>query len=284
MKVNAYVLAADPWWLENSIRSYYALVDRIVVSYDSDGLSWTGTVLPVEDCLSRIRSLDTAGKCEFIPGHFARSGHHPLDNDTFQRQCALREASEGADWVIQLDTDEVLMDPDEFSRSLCEAERRAASAMEYPSRWIYNRVGARRFLERSTRWWRVSASYPGPVAIRAGSTLRHCRQSDAPLYRVDFRPHSTDMAHPRDALVHRVVPVSSGILHYSWVRDDEFMRRKAGWSGHSDTYSDPEALRQWRFRGRHPLRAAACSPLRGRGDGLRIFTLPPEYSSWPPSP
>ncbi len=42
MRLNAYVLAADPAWIEESVASYYDLVQRILVSFDDSGTSWTG--------------------------------------------------------------------------------------------------------------------------------------------------------------------------------------------------------------------------------------------------
>ena len=39
MRVNAYVLAADPAWLTSSVWSYYNLGDQIVVSFDESNTS-----------------------------------------------------------------------------------------------------------------------------------------------------------------------------------------------------------------------------------------------------
>ncbi len=114
MRLHAYVLAADPAWLVQSVRSYYDLVDRIVVSYDQDATSWTGTPLEVEHCLRLLKTADPDGKIVHSPGHYARPEHKPMDNETYQRQRALDEASEGADWVLQLDTDEVFGAPATF--------------------------------------------------------------------------------------------------------------------------------------------------------------------------
>ena len=60
MKLAAYILAADPAWIDWSVPSYYDLVDRIIVSYDGDGLGWTGAPLQIEECLNRLRAIDVA--------------------------------------------------------------------------------------------------------------------------------------------------------------------------------------------------------------------------------
>lgn len=268
----AYVLLADPSFLTASLRAYYDRVERIILSFDQNGTSWTGTPIPVQECLDLVRGLDTEGKCVEAPGHFARLDQHPLDNDTYQRQCALDLASEGVDWVLQLDTDEVMLSPDRFFDTLHTADSRGAGGLEYPSRWLYSRVSPGRYLEASTRTGRPAASYPGPLAVRAHTTLRHCRQADVPLYRVDLRPRNTDPAHSHLSIVHDVVKPEEAVLHFSWVRSPDVMRRKFGWSGHTADYSDPKVYRDWARRSRHPHRAAMTSPLRRR-DWYRLVIV-----------
>lgn len=277
-RINAYVLAADPWWLEDSVESYYDLVDRIVVSYDEDALSWTGTPLPVDECLARLRAVDRDGKLDFRPGHFFHPDRSALANDTAQRQAALDQASEGADWVIQLDTDEVLLDADELLAAIDEAESRGCAAVEYPARYLYTRSRSGWMLETTRPFWRRRAGYPGPVVIRPGATLVHCRQSELPILRVDIAPTNTDPTHPADAIVHRVVRPDQAILHYSWVRDDDYMARKAGWSGHSDTYT--RMLVAWRERTRRPMLGAAFGWMRRDREWHRLTRLPTARRSW----
>src|SRR5688572_12433032 len=65
--VSAYVMLADPSYLAESLSAYYRHVDRIVLSYDEAGLSWTGTPLPVQQCLAIARSIDVEGKCVEVP-------------------------------------------------------------------------------------------------------------------------------------------------------------------------------------------------------------------------
>lgn len=273
MRVTAYVLVADPNFLAQSLRSYYDHVERIVLSYDETSTSWTGTPLPVDECLEIIDSLDTAGKCVHAPGHFARLDEEPLDNDTFQRQTALDLASEEADWVLQLDTDEVMLDAGRFFQSLRHADAAGAAAVAYPSRWLYTRVAGGRYLEASTRFWRPAASYPGPLAVRAGTQLVHARQTDVPTYRVDLRPWNTDPAHHHETIVHEVVRPREAVLHYSWVRDHDTIRRKFGWSGHAADYSRPIVYQRWARRQRHPWRTVLTNPLRRR-DWYRMVTVP----------
>lgn len=280
MRINAYVLAADPNFLAASVLSYYDHVDRIVISYDRTATSWTGTVLPVDECLAILKDLDRDGRCELSPGDFWRPGADPLESETLQRRVALAQASDGADWVLQLDTDEVVADVDAFLRALRHADGAGKAALHYPSRWLYARTGgagpgAGFYLESSTRLWGPVSGYPGPLAVRAGTHLDLARQArSAPHYRVDVRPRNTDPAHPRDAVVDEVVPVRSAVLHYSWVRTDAYMRRKFAWSGHAAQYANPVVYDRWAWRSRHPLLTAAATPARPRDERYRIVRLP----------
>lgn len=274
MRITAYVLLGDPSFLRASIGSYYDHVERIVVSYDETGTSWTGTPLPIDEALGLVRDLDRAGKCELRPGAYAREGFDPMDNETHQRNVALTQASEDADWVLQLDTDEIIPRPELFLRAVRRADAVAADGLEFPSRWLYTRAGTDRFLEAGSRLWGPQSSYPGSLAVRAGTRLTHGRQTDAALYRADVRPWNTDPAHPRDAVIHEVVPFDAAVLHYSWVRSAPFVARKVGWSGHSADLKASGEYGRWSSATRRPLLTALAAPLRPGGRSLRLVRAP----------
>ncbi len=275
LRINAYILLADPSYLRESLSAYYPFVDRIVLSYDRTSTSWTGTPLPVAQCLAIIAEIDTERKCVHAPGDFAQVERHPLENDTFQRQAALDVASAGADWVVQLDTDEVMLDPHAFFAMLDRADRAGASGLDFPSRWLYTRNDRGRYLEASSRFWRPAGSFPGPLAVKAGTRLLHARQAGVDLFRVDLRSRNTDPWRPRDAVVNAVVPSDSAVLHFSWVRTPEVIRRKFRWSGHTASMKPPLVLRRWVRRTKHPLLAVITAPLRRRDDGwYRLVSIP----------
>lgn len=273
--VSAYVMLADPSYLAESLTAYYPYVDRIVLSYDEAGLSWTGTPLPVQQCLAIARSIDVEGKCVEAPGHFARLDADPLENDTYQRQAALDAASESAEWVLQLDTDEVMLRPESFFASLRRTAEAGAGGLDFPARWLYSRVANGRYLEQTNRFWQHAASFPGPLAVRAGTRLKLARQAEVPLYRVDLRPKNTDPWHPSDAPIHEVITPEEAVLHFSWVRRPEVIRRKFEWSGHTEEMKPPPVYRRWEWRTRHPLLTVAATPLRLRSRAwYRLSAIP----------
>lgn len=274
MRINAYIMAADPAWIEASVASCYDIVSQIVVAYDESSLSWSGTPLPIAECLDRVKQIDCDHKLRLCPGSFARPRHNPMENETHQRQFALDLAGPDADWVLQLDTDEVLADASQFMKCLVEADQRGFDAMEYPARWLYRGIGGDCYLERCSQFWRIVGGFPGPVAVRAGTQLRNARQCDAAMFRVDFRNKNTDPWRAKDAPVHRTVGLNEGIVHYSWIREEEDLLRKTASWGHSDQDWSAE-IRYWMWAGRHPHLASAVTPFMDFARRLRITTIAP---------
>lgn len=256
MRIAAYVMAGDPAWAAQSIASYYDLVDRIVVSYDIDGLSWAGFPMDVDGTIARMLEVDSASKIELLPGAWHDPDAFTLDMETRQRQAAIDHVSEGVDWVLQLDSDEIALAPARLANSIVEADRAGAGALHYPLRHVYQRTLAGKLLEQSRRWGGVRAGYPGPVAVRSGTRLTHCRQvNDVEHFRIDFEATNTDPAHPHDAPVHGVVSTDEAIMHMSWVRTQEQMEGKAKTSGHAEGRDWDKALRRWRWSAVHPRSA-----------------------------
>jgi len=264
LRLGAYLLLGDPAYLEQCIRSLYGLAERIVVVYDEDGLSWTGRPLPIDACLSVVDRMDTQGKIQRLPGTYHDTGLAPLEAETVERNAGIAALGDSVDWVVQIDTDEVIGRPARFVASIERARDEGRRALDYPARWLYGHVGGAVFLERCRRLWGVSAGYPGAMAVEAGTHLRLARQCDVPLWRVDFRRRNTDPAHPRDATVDERVRPEEAIWHFSWVRSEAEMRAKATTSGHADDIAWDREIDRWLDRCRHPRRTTLLTPVRRR--------------------
>lgn len=262
MRITAYVLAGDPAWAAQSLGSYYDLVDEVVVSHDRRKLSWAGHPLGVDASVAALRSVDTEGKIRVVTGDHSDPARPTLVVETEQRQAALDAASEGADVVLQLDTDEVVLDTSSLLRHISVMLDRGDDALEYPLRDFYSGLGGDRFLEHCRRGWRTQAAYPGPIAVLPGTPLVHCRQAAGSLYRVDVRSRNTDPWHPRSAPVHAVVRPDAAIAHLSWVRTDEEMSDKSRTSGYAAWRDWDREIARWRWRSRHPVLASLSTPLR----------------------
>lgn len=237
MKINAYVLAADPTWIRTSVSAYYDHVERIVVSYDRDGIGWTGAPVAVDLCLEALREIDTHGKMLFAPGCFHKEGLTPLEADTAQRRQALALASPEAEWVLQIDTDEVLPDFATLQWMLSEASRLDIPAVEWPMQVLYRRL-------RSGTYLRVVASdssdrfeYPGPIAVRPGSELIEARRTPGkflrPVVRGDAQSLQLQTAPSAAEVRIDELPAEAAIWHNSWAREPARVRAKINSWGHS---------------------------------------------------
>jgi hypothetical protein len=272
MELAAYLLAADPAWIEASVLSYYGIVSRIVVSYDENGRGWTGTSVDVDQCLRRLRAIDRDSKMDFRPGHYARTEYPPMENETYQRQTALSECGGTGEWVLQLDTDEILGSTDEFMDCIEDATRKGRTALNYPSIYLYAHAGGRWYLEWSRRGWKRAAGYPGPLAIRPDSRFCGARRTESRYFHVDLSRAGSPSRVPAEISVDRIVSSAAAVWHFSTVRDEAWLRRKyASWGHAQDRDWHPE-VEKWLKSIRKPLWSSITSQFQ-RGNEKRHLKL-----------
>jgi hypothetical protein len=244
----AYVLLADPAWMEASVSSYYDMVDTIVASYDMNGMSWSGVPIghSIEECRRRLDAIDRDRKVVYLSDDYCSSSYdHLLDLETVQRQHALDLAGKDADWVVQLDADEILPDQDCLRRLIDEAGRRDCTGVRIPARWLFARLTSSLFLERSTRRGRTQRVMPGEIAVRSGAQLRLARAHEGDNV-------SATWTRPRDNSVR--IKKSQGIVHLSTIRTHSEMVEKSVVSVHSRDFDWQAYLRSWEMAHEQPLR------------------------------
>jgi hypothetical protein len=271
LNVSAYVLLGDPAFLVPSIRSYYDDVTSIVASYDQDLLSWGGADMGPEmrACIRLIEANDPDGKVELLPGPFSCPELHPQDGETNQRQVSLDRASELGEWVIQLDTDEVVGNAARLLHEIDAADHLGLDALEYPSRWIYCHLFDCWFLERSTRRLKTWDAIPGPLVVRAGTRLRYARQTDAPTHKLRIGSGQGG----------GTVPIEDCVLHFSMVRTGAAMQAKAATSPHAPDLDWNARLGLWEQARRQPVRAVARSVLSPTFGTYRPARLPAHFDA-----
>ncbi len=244
MKLKAYILAADPAWIEQSVRSYYDVVDEIVVSFDQSRRGWTGSPIPVDECLARLAAIDGDKKMRLCPGSYTQFQDAPLNGETHQRRCSIAEAGE-ADWILQLDTDEVLPHPARLLETLEYAARHDIPAVEWPMRVFFQRLPDGRFLEVCQSASDGHYEYPGPIAVRPGTQLAGARRTGGKFVRavVQGDSRSIQVSRPPEPNEHRLENCrdEEAILHFSWVRTPAEIRSKIASWGHND------GIKSWLF-------------------------------------
>ena len=279
MKLKAYVLLADPAWIEHSVLSYYNVVEEIVVSYDKNSRGWTGSPLVVDECLRRLKAVDRDNKMRYFPGDYYSPDRNAMESDTYQRQCALDQAGPDADWVLQLDTDEVLPNPAKLIECLEYAAAKDIPAVEWPMRVFFQRLPDGRFLEICESRLHGHFEYPGPVAVRPGTRLDSARRTAGSYVRAVVRgDRSLQTRRAAESNEHRLACCTDAeaIAHFSWVRTPAEVRSKIASWGHHEGWKTwlfyqlywRSAPRFWRLhRDFHPF-------ARGLWPALRPAAIP----------
>ena len=238
MRLHAYVLAADPTWIARTVPQWYPYVDRLVVSFDADGIGWAGAPVPVQQCRDALKALDFDHKIVELPGNYSSALAHltPMEKDTAQRQAALRVAGEGADWVLQLDTDELLPDPATLLSWLTTADVLGCAGLEWPMRVLFRRT-RRGFLQVINKDRSAHFEYPGPIAVRPEVALVDCRRIAENILRVCVEGDNS-LQLQRPAASNEVrrggLPAAQAVIHNSWARERSSVHRKVRSWGHSD--------------------------------------------------
>jgi hypothetical protein len=236
-RIGAYVLASDPTWLRSSVARYYHLLDVLVVSASATSTGWTGRPIAVSDCTAVIEDLDQRKIATVVRGNF-QSPKNPMDADTRQRQHAIDavNALDGdLDWVLQIDTDEVVPSTDKLLHLLELADERGADAVEWPMRVFYRRLPGGRYLQVVNADGSDHFEYPGPIAIRARARVTEARQTAErflrPLVEGDHQSlQITRPAGPQE-IRETCLTGSDAILHNSWARPrSDVWRKVSSWS------------------------------------------------------
>lgn len=232
-RIGAYVLAADPTWLRSSLLRYRHLLDRAVISVAADGRGWTGAPIPSLACAERAREI--LPQARDVTGSWVDETD-PVRADTAQRRDALGALGSDLDWVLQIDTDEVLPDPDALLAALAEADHRGLEAVEWPMRSLFSRLRDGRYLEARAEDGSPRFDYPGPIAVRPGTPLTECRRTSVGLLRplVVGDQSSLQIQRPPEPNEVRLplLDVDQAILHNTWARDPRSVRRKIRSWGH----------------------------------------------------
>lgn len=236
LRLGAYVLAADPTWVRSSLARYYDHLDVLVVAAPEDGRGWTGAPVAAQEVLEQILALDTRGIVRVVRGSWTRP-EDPLAADTDQRRDALAAVGDDVDWVLQLDTDEVLPDVEALVRVLKVAEEEGLTAVEWPMRVLYRRT-RHGYLQVCAADGTEHYEYPGPVAVRPGTRLVHCRKVDVDFLRPVVRGDASSYQVVREPEPHEVrrelLDTDEVVVHNSWARSPASVRRKVASWGHNE--------------------------------------------------
>lgn len=273
MKIVAYVMAADPAYLQSSVSSYYQQVDKIVVTYDRNHLGWTGKPVRTNQCLSLLRHLDVDNKCLYFEGDYARPEYFsdPNKNETFQRNRSLDIARQYGDWILQLDTDEVLPKALVLSSLVSEAVQHSCTSVWYPMLWIFS-VNRRGVTVASNRRLVPIADFPGPILLERNQRVVYSRHEANRSTALSFACNAVLGSVPETIVITKSLSWDELIYHYSIERSESDFQMKAQNNGHAFEVDWALAYRRWKLAKSSPLMAVFLGILSRKTNSANKFT------------
>jgi hypothetical protein len=207
-------LAYDWKYAFLAIRSYYAIADEIILGLDADRISWSKRPFPYDDqaVTKFIAEIDTEKKIRIIEGNY-HAHDVPMDSETAERR-QLGAACRAGNWVVQIDADEVLLNPLDLRNFLNGmAHDACVSASWLP---VYKIIGDKALVVGG----RLEAT---PVATRSPHRYRAARSTD-----------QSSVASPLN------------LLHLTWCRsEEELLQKLKNWS-HSIQINIEKSVGVWR--------------------------------------
>jgi hypothetical protein len=213
-----------------AIGSYYRIADEIILGLDRDRISWSGKYfrLDEDEFRRRLTEADPLGKISLVEADFHSQGSAPA-NDTFERNALSMRCKPG-NWVVQIDSDELLQNPGEFRDWLLERR----GPWRVMGRWtvVFKRFGDDYLVIDKDNSW-IS------VATRRQGRYTGCRDTK------EFKRRS---------------PLR--MLHFSWGRDEEELQQKLESWTHAGDFDTVKFLAFWKsvtlenyhqFRNFHPM-------------------------------
>jgi hypothetical protein len=270
----AYVMAADPAFLESSILSYYDQVEAIIVTYDRDHLGWTGNPVRTQYCLDAISRLDKDSKCVYFAGEYARKEFFgdPNKNETHQRNQSIAIARQYSDWIVQIDTDEVLP-PALRLRDLVDlADSNGCSSVWFPMLWVFS-INSNGITVASNRRLIPIADFPGPILLRADQHVVFSRQEVDRAKALSIRCKNILGSVDGTKIVDMNLELTDLVMHYSMERTESDFQMKAKNNGHAFEVDWVLAYRCWKLAKSRPILASIISVFRKRNPSNKFTHL-----------
>jgi hypothetical protein len=120
MIVKTGICVAYDWeYLQFSLPPIYSLVDSICLSVDEHCRSWNGNSFAFDwqQFYSLIDAIDTDKKIHVLKESFFDPRRTPIENECYQRK-KMADFLGPADWWMQIDTDEIFINANQFIRLL----------------------------------------------------------------------------------------------------------------------------------------------------------------------
>lgn len=137
MTIKAGICVAYDWaYLQFSLPPIYALADSICLSVDEACRSWNGNSFDFDwpEFYRLIESVDSEKKIQVLKESFFDSAKTPIENECSQRK-RMAEFLGAADWIVQVDTDEIIINLNDF-KNLLQNYQGSKRALNIHGTWI----------------------------------------------------------------------------------------------------------------------------------------------------
>lgn len=206
-------IAYDYKYAFNSIACYYNIADEIILGLDRDRISWSNNLYKFDDnkFFDTIHKLDTENKISVIQDNF-HLYESPIHNDTYERNFLSNSCKQG-NWIIQIDSDEYLLNPKEFATWLNNTD----TNFDIHAEWItvYKVIGDHCLIINEP-------NNSIPIGTMTRNSYVSCRDTQK-----------------------RNLKSNAKLLHYSWGRSrDELLVKLKNW-GHSKDFDTQKYLDIW---------------------------------------
>lgn len=230
------LISYDYKYAFDAIRSYYDIADEIFLGIDEDRITWSGNKFVLDDieCNNFLDEVDTQRKIRVISKNFHGSTR-PIDNDTHERRTLSGYCKPG-NWIIQIDADEVLLNPKEFVQYLTDNEE---------------------VLENCAikgNWITVFKSFDNQCLV-----IDADGDTDGRIFIGTKSPNAYTMCRDTNEMA---IQTPLRLLHYSWGRSRADLKQKLENWGHSRDFNTTAYLEMWDkvtldnyqdFKNIHPL-------------------------------
>jgi hypothetical protein len=234
------LLSYDYKYAFSSIQSYYGIADEIILGLDAGRLTWAGNPFKIdlEDVRKNLAALDPEGKVRIIEENFHKFSK-PMENETYERNHLSAQASAG-NWILQIDADEVLLNPEEFKSWLIKNDPKD------------HNIEARFCTVFKVFQDAALVTFPPietiPVATKAPGEYLVARHNGLPL---------------------KMSPLK--ILHFSWGRTSAEVKQKLSNWGHKEDFDTKRYFEFWESV--NLLNYGGCSNFHPFGDGSLWWKL-----------
>ena len=231
------MLSYDYIYAFEAIAKYYDIADEIILGIDKDRITWSGNSFEFDqvafnDFLLRV---DTDNKIRVLSGNY-HEFLRPIDNDTYERNH-LSSMCKTGNWIFQIDADEIMLNKIEFKQFM-QDNTLTLEGFAIKAHWI---TVFKTFENGNFLVIDADSDTDGRIFVgtKSPNAYTMCRDTAEPAIQSPLR-----------------------LLHISWGRSREELKKKLENWGHSTDFDTTAYLEMWdtvtlenykSFKDIHPL-------------------------------